>query len=530
MMSCSKERDKNLGDEKPESPYLYEISVVNAPHTLAGAQAADDSAEQPQLPDDPYKNEEILLPEFVVDQSNLYVSQKTKKSNPFQQHFQEQDAEESTPTYKYVYYYNPNADWEKGFNFKPADGNQIVQDDGSTVNGNALNWDDVGRFGSFGNGYSLFAMYYPVDNVPKLKVQTDQSTLENLMKSDIMGAYHSTSALYSRVRFRMFHLMVYLKVNLYVPVFRDDMTKGGKQQNSSGYLRGDLTKAEVVHSFTDIGMEWGAIRGSDTAPKVVSVYYKDDDSTGERERLDETSTTFLEDYLNLPDIQMYSHGRKSDTQDGATEPEPQPEPNPDQNTGDTGDTGDAGDTGDTGDGGDAGDTGDTGDGGDMGDGGDTGDGGIWPVKKMEHIKLSDFLTDEILKIQPMDPEQDNEYYDDVYVYSFSVIIPAPYSIFTEQKPGFLRFTFKMGDLPSKRYYFNGNFTKGNTNEGIALAQGNVQIMNLYLPRKGNEIILVEADVKEWSDVNTDMNLPKKDKDNGGNGNGNGNGGSDSGSN
>lgn len=502
MMSCSKERDKNLGDEKPESPYLYEISVVNAPHTLAGAQAADDSAEQPPLPDDPYKNEEILLPEFVVDQSNLYVSQKTKKSNPFQ----DPEIEDSTPTYKYVYYYNPNADWEKGFNFKPVtdDDNQIEQPDGTTVNGNALNWDDVGQNGSFGNGYSLFAMYYPVDNVPKLKVQTDQSTLENLMMSDIMGAYHSTSALYSRVRFRMFHLMVYLKVNLYVPVFRDDMTKGGKQQNSSGYLRGDLTKAEVVHSFTDIGMEWGAIRGSDTAPKVVSVYYKEDDSTGER--LDETSPTFLEDYLTLPDIQMYSHGRKSDTMDGATEPEPepepQPEPNPDQNTGDGGDTGDTG---------------------------NAGDGGIWPVKKMEHIKLSDFLTDEILKIQPMDPEEDNEYYDDVYVYSFSVIIPAPYSIFTEQKPGFLRFTFKMGDLPSKRYYFNGNFTKGNTNEGIALAQGNVQIMNLYLPRKGNEIILVEADVKEWSDVNTDMNLPKKDKDNGG-GNGSGSGGgSDSGS-
>ena len=155
--------------------------------------------------------------------------------------------------YIYEWYYNPAATWEDDYNFRPG-------------TRPPLKWAEVLARGSVGNAFSLYAMYFPVDHKIRFDVETDQSTEDNVRKSDIMGAYHATSALYSRLRFRLYHLMVYLKVKLYVPVYQDDEDGNGY----SGFEADAFQSALLRNAITDFGVEWRANRSSDTdAPLVM---------------------------------------------------------------------------------------------------------------------------------------------------------------------------------------------------------------------------------------------------------------------
>ncbi|MCH5329607.1 MAG: hypothetical protein J1E04_01490 [Alistipes sp.] len=457
-----------------KSPYLQEITVTRTPLALANDEAdadTDPDAKPKTEPEEPaplYDGEVIYDAQLTPGRSILYVSQRTRNSLPFSK------APDAPPTYQYVNYKNDDANWDEGFNFQP----DVPENFDPTTQDNpyALNWEEVGSFGSVGNGFALCAMFYP-DNVNGTRtVATNQSKLEDLQRSDIQAAYHSTSALYSRIRFRLYHLMVYYKINLYVPAFQTTM-KGGEEQDPSGYLPAQLIEACVKQVCPNFTIDWATGVTSDKSPAVI---LNDSDHT-------------------LYDIQMYSHAHSEDTLVDETVPA-EPEP-------DTDDLTRAGSEGGSlsGDGDESGEQ-----------NSDEASGDIRPLKKTK-INVYPFLTDDMLKIQPLDYDAKNlTMYDDVYQYSFSVIIPAQYDDFYKQEPGWLHFEFlKTGGI-HKHYYFQSGFSghgmPGQVNS-IVRKSGVLQVLNLYLPRKGDEVILIGAEVEPWIPVETDeVTLQQKDKD------------------
>ena len=441
-VSCSTDMSER-GDE-PQSPYLQEISVLRAPLVTAAGEEEESV---------PYDGEDIVDVEFTPGQSILYVSQRTKNYHPFEQGIE---------TYHYVYYNNPNADWNEGFNFHPRiDTGTSVE----TENPNALNWETVGRNGSVGNGFALYAMYYPSQE-PTQQVATDQSTLEALKSSDILGAYHSTSALYSRVRFKLHHLMVYFKVNLYVPVLCETWLKG-ENQGFSGYTAESLIEALVKNACPDFELDWAASISSDASPSVS------------------LPSNYAE---NLKDIPMYSHAHLGDEIRDETQPDSEEEELTRAENAPGEDGEDDGDETDSEEG--------------------TGS-AIRPVKKTR-IDIAQFLPKEVLDIQPMDPAEDGKMYDEVFQFSFSIIVPAQYSDFMSQSPGVMKFGFeKPSTKITKNYYFSSGFAASGT---IKPNKGTLQVLNLYLPRKGDEVILVGAEIQDWTNVETDMNLTQKDNE------------------
>ena len=456
LTSCSDEKGDN--EILPDSPYLQEISVVRASRAVGDADGDGDAdADNPgKLP---YDGETIIDTEFIPDVSILYVSQRTRSQNPF---------EGSNKIYQYKFFENQYATWEEGFNFKPADADY---DPKIEVNPNALNWDDVSKKGSVGNGFALYAMYYPNQQLGRRYVAEDQSELDSLKASDIMAAYHSTSALYSRVRFKLHHLMVYFKINLYVPVFSETWkTEDGdkpKNQGFSGYTAESLIDSWIMNAVPKFTVDWAASISSEASPAV---------------NLPDSYTK--EDYRN---IRMYSHAHGGN--DYVVPDETQSRSDGDGGEGDgNGDGNGDDDTGDD-------DTGST----------------IRPVKKTR-IDISQFLPADMIGIQPMDPDADGKIYDDVFMYSFSVIVPAQYSDFTSQNPGFLKFAFKRPSTKTdKNYYFSSGFSSNSSTSVLEPNRGTLQVLNLYLPRKGDEVILIGAEIEDWVDMETDMNLPQQDK-------------------
>ena len=237
--------------EDPVSQPVGDDKVVESfPVTLSRQKAAPgiDMSEE---------NADSLI---IIDGFNngdlLYFSQLSPSVAP---NFTDQ-AETASP-YLYIYEYeeNPNANWYEGYNFIVKEGKQ------------ALDWDVVKSVGSVGNAFSLYGMYFPVDNTVKFNVLTNQKgpaenpyDPSNFMTSDIMGAYHATSALFTRMRFRLFHLMVYLRVTLYVPVYEDEVNDDYTQAQYSGFLAGAVKGAFVRNANTDFSIEWYANRSSDT--------------------------------------------------------------------------------------------------------------------------------------------------------------------------------------------------------------------------------------------------------------------------
>lgn len=559
-VSCSKDHTGN--GEVPGSRSLQEITVFRAPLAAANADSGSDAGSDSDSEAKPprYDGEEIYDTEFKPGKSTLYVSQRTRLEQPFKP-----SSDGTTNVYTYIFYDNKNANWDEGYNFA-AYTDEDFKDLPADENPNALNWDDVGRKGSVGNGFALYALYYPgreygiiEDNYETRSVKTDQSSFANLMSSDIMGAYHSTSALYSRVRFRLYHMMVYVKVNLYVPVYKPTRKDEKESEVYSGYTQSSLTEAQVTGVCPTFTIDWAASISSDAASPAVNL----DPMNPEKE--------------DLTKINMYSHVHDKASlidetvnfdKDGNELPEEEKPGNGDggevvpgggDNTGGEGEgegeSGEGEGEGESGEG-----NGDNG-GDDSGEGGGGDNGGdepkdpenpenpdepeepdyetateIYPARKT-WVDVVKFLPQSMLKIQPLPSEPDpkdkskiGSMKDEVYVYSFSVIIPAQYAGFETQDPGFLKFSFeKPSTHTPKNYYFSGSFEQPDKAGSIGMTKGTLQVLNLYLPRKGDELILVGAEIQDWTDVETDMNLPEQERDNQGPGtNPGGTGGGDTG--
>ena len=167
--------------------------------------------------------------------------------------------------YQYVYQYNPENDatWSSGYNFKVKPGRM------------GFDWDEVISVGANGNTFKFFGFFFPGSQEPVWSVKEDQTggtenqyDKGNFISSDIMGAYHATSAIYTRMRFRLFHLMTYLMVKIYVPVY-DGTTADYDHLSYSGFNEGALQGAYVLNAFTDFKIEWAASKSSDTEAPLV---------------------------------------------------------------------------------------------------------------------------------------------------------------------------------------------------------------------------------------------------------------------
>lgn len=245
LVSCVRDGSENpTADERQQaSVYVSKELPKTAPGIILSDDGNDDGAA-------------IIIDKFETGDL-LYFSQLTSSSSP---NFTDLD-DEAHPLY--VYRYNQkDANWSEGYNFEYTDNHSI------------FDWDMVASLGSVGNAFSLFAFYFPTNQEiePKpsgsFRVEADQRGTtdpydrSNFMKSDIMGAYHATSSLFTRLRFRLFHLMVYLKVTIYVPVYED--YDDNDSFSYSGFKEGALQDAFVMNAYTDFTIEWQANRSSDT--------------------------------------------------------------------------------------------------------------------------------------------------------------------------------------------------------------------------------------------------------------------------
>lgn len=348
----------------------------------------DEDAESPSQP--------IINDSFSAGDL-LYFSQMPQGGTP---NF-ENDSE-SADNYLYIYTYKQGTDatWADGYNFQVVNGRL------------GFDWDNVINVGASGNAFKFFGFFFPIGQRPAWGVLTDQTGgpgnpygKENFTRSDIMGAYHATSAIYTRMRFRLFHLMTYLMVKIYVPVF-DGTAADYNNQSYSGFNEKALQGAYILNAFTDFKIEWAASKSSDSEPPLVQA-----DESKQRQN-----------------IKMYRH----DIDETST----------------------------------------------------------------SEINISPYYGGQV------DGVKDNM--DVVRTYQFSVLFP------TQNFNGeFLCFALTTPGGDTKYYYFSAEQIVGAAGNSFGLTQGTLQELDLYLPRKTNQTVLVGAKILPWKEASTDMTVNKQ---------------------
>ena len=248
MLSCSDD-EKSLGNKSDRSSVVDRITV-----------SIESRAGEPQDDEDEGDEQEILSPDLLLpegytlefdENSVIFVSQQTQLIPAFQ-------TEDAIYDYKFIVD-SEDANWDEGYNFTPRN----LAD--------PLEWYKISNRGTYGGYFTLFALHFPrrdeikqrtVDGKIVYSVEEDQSTLENLIKSDVLGAYHTTSELFNRLRFRLFHLMTYLRIRLYVPVYNEE--------KKTGFFDDALISANLVNANPEFAVDWGAKMTSDEEGPAIS--------------------------------------------------------------------------------------------------------------------------------------------------------------------------------------------------------------------------------------------------------------------
>ncbi|MCH5224959.1 MAG: hypothetical protein J1D77_03125 [Muribaculaceae bacterium] len=191
---------------------------------------------------------EDLIPfETGFDENSIIqVSQQTNFKEPFK--FEDD-------IFDFRFMESEDASWENETSYNFASYHQKIP----------LEWSHIGAGESHNGGFAMYALYFPVenqlrqrvvDNKVRYSVMQDQSTIENLRKSDIMGAYHSTPAIHTRIQFKMYHLMTYVRIRLYVPLF--------DEEKNTGYRENALQYATIDNVNNEFSIAWNASISSDT--------------------------------------------------------------------------------------------------------------------------------------------------------------------------------------------------------------------------------------------------------------------------
>lgn len=250
--SCGCERHA-MPEDIDADEYVKGISVSIATRAKveSGASRSGDSG------DKSLNIDELIPYELAFDENTvLQISQQAPNMPPFQ-------TEDAIYNYKYITTYEDDGNgWndDDAYNFTPYKQSE------------SLRWTEISDRGSYNGSFSLYCLYFPLDNSIRsdvneagginYRVMEDQSTVENLKKSDILGAYHSTQEVFSKIRFRLFHLMTYFRIRLYVPVYDDE--------KNTGYREGALQYASLDNVTPYFAIDWSVNRSSDEQGPVVS--------------------------------------------------------------------------------------------------------------------------------------------------------------------------------------------------------------------------------------------------------------------
>lgn len=233
-----------------------------------------DNLEATKLLDDEFKDGDALFFSQLV--SGMLVPFQSKNASEYPPSLPPSFASRYPDGYEnlYTYYYvgEENEKWYPtewksqeeggmgGYNFFPTDVEHKME------------WEDIQAWGYDNNGYALYALYNPVENILNLdfNVPTDQTDISALRGSNFIGAYHSSSSS-GRVRFKLYHLMCYFKLTLYIPVFKDDDLDANKNKIRSGYPADALQDVQLLDVLTDFNINWYANRNSDDAPACSAI-------------------------------------------------------------------------------------------------------------------------------------------------------------------------------------------------------------------------------------------------------------------
>ena len=248
MGSCSSEAESSF-DGMDTTPYVGKVDISVASRAIA---VADGDVNEPQVS---FDLNELIPYSLDFDESSIVqVSQATRTMHPFLT---------DDNIYDFVYMKENNgATWDDALSYNFEAYNQ----------NDPLEWNKIQDTGDFDGGFALYCMYFPLENqlrnhiaddgVVHFSVMEDQSTIENLKKSDILGAYHHTPSIFSRIRFRLFHLMTYVRIRLYVPVY--------DTEKNTGYREGALKFATIDNVTPDFAIEWNAVPSSDSQGPAIS--------------------------------------------------------------------------------------------------------------------------------------------------------------------------------------------------------------------------------------------------------------------
>ena len=173
--------------------------------------------------------------------------------------------------YKYYYYPQYPTEWEDepkglgGYNFFAK--NPLTDEEGVK-----MEWEAIQAWGYDVNGFTFYAMYYPIDNELNLdfRVPVDQRNIDDLRRANFIGAYHSSSSP-SRLRFKLYHLLCYFKLTLYVPVFNDNDVDEKGNKIRTGFPADAIQDVQLLDVLTDFDINWYANPTTDTAPVTAAV-------------------------------------------------------------------------------------------------------------------------------------------------------------------------------------------------------------------------------------------------------------------
>lgn len=274
LTGCSSDIDLPVGTGGSD-PVLFDVEIVTRadgddPVSDGTGDDADQASKYPSLT------------EYFIDGTSVILI--SQRGDNISLDFNDYKVDPEDPSillpnpnlYKYVYYTNPEANWEQGFNFMPYARDHAL--DWAYMEANRLNGE-----------YTLGALYYPGGVTVHNEVMEDQSTYNALLQSNILGAWHRTQNYHDRLRFRFYHLMSAVRVTLLIPAW-EGVTNTGFGENAAQSAH--LLKAKKA--FT---IDWPlASTEEPPAPQLT-----DDPNTYDiRMYLDEVSNDVEE--VNLQDI------------------------------------------------------------------------------------------------------------------------------------------------------------------------------------------------------------------------------------
>ena len=189
----------------------------------------------------------VLDDYFIEGRSIILISQRGQHLNiNFDDYTTDSDGQEivNENLYKYVYYSNSGADWKNNYNFQPY-GNH------------ALDW-LLMKQNEMNDGYGLGALYYPVQYNVLNSVEPDQSSYENILRSNVLGAWHKTSTYQDRLTFRFNHLMSAFKVTILIPDWNPE--------DNTGFGADAAKRAYMLKVKKDFVIEWPTNLSTEEAP------------------------------------------------------------------------------------------------------------------------------------------------------------------------------------------------------------------------------------------------------------------------